>query len=101
MIVTTNLIVTSPAKERLTALAGEGSEVEAGSGFITDPTELVNERVEVFNLEKDRGEVISRGAGNGNVSNNGIKGGNSSEGRDCHDQVRFRPDVNHISVNSS
>ena len=50
MIVTTNLVVTSPAKERLTALASEGSEVESGSGFITDPTELVNERVEVFNL---------------------------------------------------
>ena len=47
---TTNLIVASPTKERLTAFAGEGSEVEAGSGLITDPTELVNERVEVFNL---------------------------------------------------
>ena len=46
----TNLIVTSPAEERLAALASEGSEVEAGSGFITDSTELVNERVEVFNL---------------------------------------------------
>ena len=46
----TNLIVTSPTEERFAALAGEGSEVEASSGFITDPTELVNERVEVFNL---------------------------------------------------
>lgn len=46
----TDLVVTSPAKERLAALAGEGSEVEASSGFVTDPTELVNERVEVFNL---------------------------------------------------
>ena len=46
----TNLIVTSPTEERLTALASEGSEVEAGSGLITDSTELVNERVEVFNL---------------------------------------------------
>ena len=44
------LIVTSPTKERFAALAGEGSEVEASSGFITDPTELVNERVEMFNL---------------------------------------------------
>ena len=50
VVVATNLIVTSPTEERLTALASEGSEVEAGSGFITDPTELVNERVEVFNL---------------------------------------------------
>ena len=38
---TTNLIVTSPAKERLTALAGEGSEVESGSGLVTDLTQLV------------------------------------------------------------
>ena len=44
------LIVTSPTEERFATLAGEGSEVEASSGFITDPTELVNERVEVFNL---------------------------------------------------
>ena len=50
LVVATNLIVTSPTKERLTALASEGSEVEAGSGLITDSTELVNERVEVFNL---------------------------------------------------
>ena len=35
------LVVTSPAKERLAALAGEGSEVEAGSRFITDLTGLV------------------------------------------------------------
>ena len=35
------LVVTSPPEERLAALAGEGSEVEAGRRFITDLTWLV------------------------------------------------------------
>ena len=51
MIVTTNLVVTSPAKEGFAALAGEGSEVESGSGLITDLTGLVLERIESVCLE--------------------------------------------------
>ena len=35
------LVVTSPAKERLAALAGEGSEVEAGSRLVTNLALLV------------------------------------------------------------
>ena len=46
------LIVTSPAEKRFAALAGEGSEVEASSRFITDPTELVLHWVHLVELER-------------------------------------------------
>ena len=45
------LIVTSPAEERFAALAGEGSEVESSSGFITDFAGLVLKRIECVHLE--------------------------------------------------
>ena len=46
------LIVTSPAEERFAALAGEGSEVEASSGFITDSAQLVLHWVHLVELEQ-------------------------------------------------
>ena len=46
------LIVTSSAEERLAALASEGSEVEASSGFITDSAQLVLHWVHLVQLKK-------------------------------------------------